>query len=244
MNKNIVIQKIKAIWLSDLEAKIYISCLEIWTSPASSIASNAKVNRVSAYDVLEKLIKRWIVSSSNIKWIKHFTAIDPRVFGEDVQKKTEDFVSALPFMQTLIKKTDIHPTVRFFEWMDWVKLAYKETLKSNNVIYNYANSKNIRDHWPLYDTEYVKKRTEKQIFLKGLAPDDSHWKWVHNHDSDFFRETKLLPEKHFQVENEINIFENKVLIASFDPRPFAIIIESEAVANTQKQIFEVFWNMV
>lgn len=244
MNKNLLIERIKAIWLTDNEAKIYIACLECGTMPASNIALKAKLNRVTTYDTLTKLLHKWLVTTSNLRWIKHYTWISPEIFTEEAVKKAEDFKGSLPFLKSLIKKDDYHPTVRFFEWIDWIKKAYKETLNSSTVIYNYANSKNIRDHWQNYDEEYVEKRKNNKVFLKWLAPDDAQWKKVKEWDKIYYRKTKLLPKKHFQVENEINIFDNKVLIASYEPKPFAIIIESEAVADTQRQIFEVLWWMM
>ena len=244
MNKNIVIERIKSIWLTGKEAKIYIACLECGTSPVSYIADLSKINRVTTYDVLEKLMWKWLVSSTNIKWIKHFRAIEPKMLIDKVQKKTSDLKNTLPFLQSLLRVKENHPTVRYFEWIEWIKQAYKETLSANWEIYNYANSKNIRDHWPEYDEEYVKLRKEKKIFLKWFAHNDAEWKWVQKNDHKYFRKTKLLPKGHFQVENEIKIFDNIVLICSYDPSPFAIIIESEAVSNTQKQIFELIWNTI
>ena len=115
MNKNIVIEKIKAIGLSDNESRVYIACLECGISPVSQIAFKAKINRVSAYDTLEKLMLRGMVSSTNIKRIKNFVAVDPKIFIENMQKKTSGLTSTLPFLQSLIKVKELHPTVRYFE---------------------------------------------------------------------------------------------------------------------------------
>lgn len=244
MNKNIVIEKIKSIGFTSSEACIYIACLECGTNPASIIATKAKLNRVTTYDILDKLLNKWVVTSSNIKWIKCFTAIDPKIFIDDINNKAIEFAKTLPFMQSILKNDDTHPTVRFFKWIDSIKKAYKESLRSKTIIYNYANSKNIRDHWPEYDDEYVIQRMKNKIFLKWITPNDMKWKWVQKHDSDFYRETKLLPKEKFKVENEIKIFDNKMFICSYEPQPFAIIIESEAVANTQRQIFEILWDII
>ena len=244
MNKNIVIQKLENVGLSELESRVYIATLENGTSAASTIASSAKMNRVSCYDILKKLIKRGLVSTSTIRDTKHFTAMDPKLFAEDREKKAEDLKKTIPFLESLMKSSESHPTVRYFEGLKAVKKAYKESLEAKGEILNYANSHNIRDHWPEYDEEYVEKRKEKNIFLRGIALQDEEGKIVKSEDKDYLRETRLISADTFSMENEINIFDDKVIIASYEPRPFAIIIESSAVAETQKHIFEVLWNLV
>jgi hypothetical protein len=55
---------------------------------------------------------------------------------------------------------------------------------------------------------------------------------------------RLIPRKSFStehLENEINIYDHRMMIASFDPHAFAIIIKSSAVYETQKEIFEMMW---
>ncbi len=244
MDKNILIKKIKNVGFTEKEAKVYIAALENGTSVSSEIADSAEMNRITTYGILRKLGKKGAVTSTNIKGVKHFTAIEPEILIDDIQKKASDLSSSLPLFKSIQKSKGTHPVVRFFEGIEGVKKAYKETLYSKTKIYNYANSKNIREHWLNYDEEYVRKRMENKIFLKGLAPDDREGRIVQKEDSEFYRETKLLDKKHFQVENEINIFDSKVLIASYEPEPFAIMIESQAVADTQRQIFEMMWNIV
>jgi len=241
MNKNILIKKIEAIGLTDNEAKLYVATMENGTSPASRISKTAKLNRVTTYDTLNKLLQKGLVSVSNIHGIKHFTALAPELFIEDAKKKAEDLTKTLPFLKTISKTEELHPTVRYFEGLKGIKQAYKETLSSSSEILCYSNPKNIRDHWPEYDDEYVAKRIEKKIFLRDLFYGSAKYT---EEEEDFFRKMKPLPRKHFRIENEINIFDNKVLIVSYEPRPFAIIIESHPVADTQRQIFETLWDLL
>ncbi len=242
MDKNILISKLKAIGFTENEARIYLAALESNESPASHIAESADMNRVSAYSILKKLRRKGVVSVVEKKKTQLFTAVAPEIFVEDVKRKADSLEESLPLLKALMGAEVFHPAVRYFEGIDAVKKAYSMTLDSKTEILNYANSKNIRLHWPEYDSEYVLQRKLHKIFLKGIAPDDAEGRKVKEMDHLYYRETRLLEKKHFKVENEIKIFDDKLFIASFEPVTFAIIIESRPVADTQRQIFEISWS--
>jgi len=244
MSKNILIKKIQAVGYSELEAKVYLATLENGVSPVSEIANKAGINRVSCYDILKKMMQKGLITSAIIKNTKHFRALSPEVFIEDTQQKAEELQKSLNILQSLQSTENIQTSIRNYEGISGIQKAYKETLSSSTEILNFANSQNIRDHWQSYDEDYVKKRVEKKIFLRGIAPGDDFGKFIQNNDKTSYRQTKLIKKESFEVENEINIFDNKVLITSFFPKPFAILIESSAVANTQRQIFSVLWGLI
>jgi sugar-specific transcriptional regulator TrmB len=243
MSSNILLKKIVNLGLTKKEAQVYLATLENGQSPASHIAQQARINRVTTYGILEKLFQKGFVEQHEKNGTRHFQAIDPAVLNENLQQKAEEFAASLPLLKSIMGHPEHRPTVRFFEGIDGIKRAYKETLKSRTEICNYANSRNIRNHWPDYDESYVKKRKVAGVFLRGIFPKDKQGKQVQKTDKDYHRETKLLPADYFNVENEIKIFDGKMLITSFEPHTFAIIIESSAVYETQKQIFEIVWNL-
>lgn len=67
--------------------------------------------------------------------------------------------------------------------------------------------------------------------------------WGREHQKNDRKEnrvTRLVPKDKFPFSNEINIFGNKVMIASFKDQ-IGVIIESADVARTQRAIFELAW---
>ena len=54
--------QLENIGLNGKEARIYLSLLEIGESPVSKVAEHSKINRVTCYDVLDKLIKKSFVT--------------------------------------------------------------------------------------------------------------------------------------------------------------------------------------
>ncbi|MBD3330188.1 hypothetical protein GF354_01500 [Candidatus Peregrinibacteria bacterium] len=236
-----LIEILKNLGLNLKEAKVYLACIENGTAPVSTIASTAKINRVTTYDILDKLKKKGLVSHFTKNKVKYFNGTDPDILLEEFEKRTNDLRTAIPKFKQLTGET-AHPRVRYFEGLEGIKSIYTDTLTAKTEILNYSNSKEIREIWPNYDKEYVAKRAEKRIFLKGICPDDAIGQKVHREDEKYFRRMQLIPESQLNITNEINIYDDKVAIISFKDELIGMIIESTEIANSQRAIFNMCWN--
>lgn len=226
--------------LTEKEAKVYLACLELGPQPVSQIAKKAKINRVTAYDILGKLIKRGMVNFYVKNDLKFFNPTDPELVIKEFKRKTKELEKSLPILKGLYSKTN-HPYLQFFEGIEGIKAIYADTLKSSTEIMNYANSHEIRIHWPNYDKEYVAVRAAKKIMLHGIAPRDEYGETVQKSDQKYFRETRLVPADQFTFTNEINIYDDKVAIISYKEELIGMIIQSPEIANTQRDIFKMAW---
>lgn len=168
--------------------------------------------------------------------------LDPRLLLAREKQQVKELESILPNLKSLTNKTGHRPSVKFFEDLDGVKAIYEDSLSAQTEILNYANSQEIRDHWPNYDEEYVAERAKKKIWLRGIAPDDEGGRQVQSQDSKFYREIRLIDPKKLPFNNEINIYDNKISMVSFVKPIFGIIIESKALVETQRSIFEMAWS--
>lgn len=229
------------IGLSKKEAAIYLANLELGPALASEIAKKSKLNRVTTYDILEKLITEGLVHLKTVKNVKTFTATEPDELRLEVRKHYTDFKEALPELRRIQGKTS-HPHIRYYEGLEAVKKIYTDTLTSKTEILNYANSKSIREFWPNYDKDYVAARVKAQIYLRGIAPLDEYGNKVARQNERMYREIRLVQAGPYSFTNEINIYDDKVGIVSFSKNTImGMIIESEEVANTQRAIFMMAW---
>jgi len=228
--------------LNDKEAKVYLACTEIGTTVVSEIANKAKINRVTAYDILDKLKEKGLVSHFTKKKTKYFTCTDPETLLGTFEKRTNDLRVSLPKFKKLTGEIN-HPRVRYFEGLEGIKAIYADSLTSKTEILNFSNSDEIRKEWPNYDKEYVEKRAKKKIFLRGLCPNDAEGKKVHSQDKKYCREFRLTPAAQFNFTNEINIYDDKVSIISYKDELMGIIMESTEIANSQRAIFNMCWQL-
>ncbi len=220
---------------------MYLANLELGTAPASEISKKCRLNRVTTYDILKKLLKEKLVSVQSAGKTKVFTAIEPDELRQEVRKHYMDFKDILPELRRIQGKTS-HPHIRYYEGLEAVKKIYTDTLTSKTEILNYANSKSIREFWPNYDNDYVKERVKAKIYLRGIAPLDEYGKKVAHQNEKMYREIRLVHAGPYAFANEINIYDDKVGIVSFSKNTImGMLIESEEVANTQRAIFMMAW---
>lgn len=227
--------------LTKKEAQVYLANLELGDSPASDIAIRSHLNRVTCYDILDKLVKRGLISTYTKKKIKYFSATDPDIVRYDFRQKYMNLKAALPDLRRLHGKSS-HPRIRYYEGIEGVKKIYADTLNAKTEILNYADSKSIRKFWPNYDKEYVNERVEKKIYLRGIAPRDEQGEIVAAENKIRLREIRLVEPGEYSFANEINIYDDKVGIVSFGKDELVgMIIESAEVADTQRAIFMMAW---
>ncbi len=236
-----MLQKIlENIGLTEKEAKTYLALVELGQSTASQIAKRAGINRVTTYDIIEKLIPRGFVTKHKVKGKLLFTPVDPEIIALDYRSRARDFRKSLPDFKILRGETP-YPQVQYFEGLKGIKQIYLDTLTSNTEILNYADSRGIRRYWPEHDAEYVAERVERGIYLRGICPDDEIGHKVQNRDWECSREVRLVPKEKYDFTNEINIYDNKVAIISYTDNPVGILIENKSIANTQRSIFRMAW---
>jgi len=240
MNPNTLVKTLQNIGLTEKESKVYLANLEIGTKVVSEIAKKAKINRVTTYDILQKLVEKTLVSQFTKNKLKYFTASDPEEIITDYKNKLNNLENSLPELRRLKGETK-HPKIRYFEGIEGIKKIYADTLSSKTEILNFANSAEIRKHWPEYDEEYVQKRCNKKIYLRGIAPLDKQGEKVRSENKKYNRDIRLIPGEQYTFSNEINIYDDKVAIISFKDELIGTIIESPAIAKTQHAIFNMAW---
>lgn len=242
-----IIHILEAIGFTADQAQLYTRGLQMGTAPASEYAKATDINRITAYNLLEDMVHLGyftMVKKVRAKW---YAPVAPEYIAVEARKNADALERALPELRSLQSAKYRKPRVRFFEGFEGIRHVYADTLTAKTEILNFANSAVVRNHWPAYDDEYVAERVKRGIHLRGIAPDDAAGQRVHGEDKARLREIRLVPAKEFDFTNEINVYDHKVAICSFDSGMkgdrdmFGVIIESKEVAETQRQIFEMAW---
>ncbi|OGJ51249.1 hypothetical protein A2335_00105 [Candidatus Peregrinibacteria bacterium RIFOXYB2_FULL_32_7] len=232
---------LKDIGLNDKEAEIYLSALKLGQAKVSEIAELAKINRVTAYDVLEKLMQKGFVTFISQKNNQTFLATDPEIIIHSFEKKVKKAKAHIPILKKLSKiKNPLR--ISYFEGVDELKNIYFDTLDSTTEILNIINEEAIQPIWPTYETDYVAKRIENKIYLRGIAINSLEGHELKSKDDKFFRKIKLVSKEKFGFSNDIMIYDNKIAILSWLSLG-GVIIDNAEIAKTHRALFEMAWSL-
>lgn len=242
-----IVHILQAVGLDSKQSQLYLSGLQCGSAPASDYAKATGINRITAYNLLEEMVHKGLFTMVRKAKAKWYAPVAPEYVALEARKNAEALERALPELRSLQGAKYRKPRVRFFEGWEGIRHVYEDTLTAGTELLNFANSAVVRQFWPSYDEEYVERRVKLGIRLRGIAPDDASGRRVHGDDESRLREIRLVPVSDFDFRNEINVYDHKVAICSFDSGlrgdrdMFGVIIESKEVAETQRQIFEMAW---
>jgi HTH-type transcriptional regulator, sugar sensing transcriptional regulator len=235
------------IGFSRKESNVYLALLELGPSTASQISRKAGINRTTSYDILESLAYGGLVNPIGEAKIKKYSAENPskvlKFLENKINKFRDQHEKAKQLLPQLLSIYNIKekPKVRFYEGNEGMKEAFEDTLNAKGEILAYAVGEDMfKALSEKYFKSYFKKRVLRGIKVRVIAPDTPESKAVSANDQKEMRESLLVPKDKFYFSIEMNIYNNKIMIASWKEK-FAIIVESEEISSAQKKIFELSW---
>lgn len=110
-----LITSLQTYGFSDKEARIYLTCLELGSSLASTIARRAEINRGTAYSILEDFKRKGIANESIKDELKYFSVLSPELLFKREEERYENMKSKLPDLMAVTSKYGIRPRTQFFE---------------------------------------------------------------------------------------------------------------------------------
>lgn len=239
-------KKLTFIGFTDKEINIYLSLLEIGKGTVAEIARKAGINRPTGYHILGGLESKGLVKVSGKEPKQEFVAESPdkieSLLLERLREDEERLAQArslIPELKSMHNITE-RPKIMFYEGREGLKQVYEDTLTSHEPIRAYATVDDMHKGLPNYFPEYYKRRTKKGIAIRAIIPGTSIGTERKAEDAKEMRDSALVPPDKYYFSPEINIYDNKVMIASWREK-LGIIIESAEIADAMKKIFELAW---
>ena len=128
----------------------------------------------------------------------------------------------------------------FYEGKEGMKKVYEDTLTSHEPIRAYATPDDMHMGLPGYFPDYYKRRVKAGIFIRAICPKTEIGVERKIYDKEEAREVAFIPKDKYYFHPEINIYDNKIMIASWREK-LGIIIESTEIADAMKKIYELAW---
>jgi len=236
-------ETLQQLGMHEKKASVYLACLELGAATAYLIAKKVGLKRPTVYDLADQLMKEGLLHKSMRGQVKYFSAADPEKLIRLLKAKERLASEAMPELQNLYNSPKAKPLIRYFEGEEGIVEMYEDSLRSckkGDEILAYVGEDVLR-HLPTHAADYVRRRIEKGIVLRGIYKNNPALKKYTEKSREQLRVARVLDEKIFPVANETNIYKNKIAIASYGTEMFGMIIESGEIARSQKAIFELAW---
>lgn len=240
------LRNLVALGLTDKEAAMYIAALELGRGTVAEISRKAGVARTNGYNILDALVKRGLARVSGKEPKEEYAAESPdrlasllAALATEASAKAAQAKSIALELKSIQKIAD-RPQVKFYEGTDGLKQVYEDTLTSKETIRAYATVDDMHATLKSYFPKYYARRSGKGIHIRTILPDTPVSVERTRHDKEESRESRLVPHDRFLFHPEINIYDNKTMIASWREE-LGIIIESAEIADAMKKIFELAW---
>lgn len=243
--------------LNKHEASIYKALLELGPASVTQITKKAGLTRTFGYPILEKMSEQGLVlrASGEGKKIK-YTVQHPRRLVQYIQncrnqwdRRLKEVENILPELVSLYRVAE-KPVIRYQEGVAGVKAIYEETLESKEEILSILDI----EGWDVpefrnWGKNYNRQRSLKNIHERILILDTKQGRdWMENYRGSLkYTDYRwiILEQLPFikDLGGEINIFENKVVMALLkQPNLMGVIIESSTLANILKSLFNLAWS--
>lgn len=223
-----------------------MALLELGNATVAQIGRKAGINRTTGYDILDSLSSKGLVNISGKEPRSEYSAEPPEAVIEFLKKeagiaqeriaRAEVFVPQLRSVATMQNR----PRIKFYEGEEGLRHVYEDTLTSQEPIRAYANVDDMHKGLPNYFPGYYRRRAEKNISIRAIVPKTPTGEERGQHDREERREIAFVPPDKYYFSPEINIYDNKVMIASWREK-LGVIIESAEIADAMKKIYELAW---
>lgn len=237
------LKSLQNLGLNPKEQEVYFALLQLEKATANQIAYKSGIKRPTTYDILYRLTQEGFIAQTQEGKKRMFIAHSPEILQELLHEKQRALAKDIPELMSIYNTISKKPKVTYYEGAAALKRVYNDTLrtlKSGDEILAYVTSKTASE-FSDYFSDYVTNRVEKGIRLRGIYNDSPEMRTFLDSNKEQLRTARVLDVKKFPMENEINIYADKVIIGTYTPEPFAIMIESKQIADTQRVIFELAW---
>lgn len=235
-----LIETLQSAGLEEREVRIYLALLELDESTVLPIAQKAGIKRTYAYDILDSLQKKGLVSYVEKNGRRRYVAEDPKKIEELLKTRLQQFKEVLPEINSIYNRDVNKPKIRFFEGPEAVKPLYEELAHCKE----YASLASADHFYDLLGTEYINYLTKNIVKNKTHARELLAHSYVEVHFEKLYtkplQEVRLLPAD-MEIDTDMLLFPGKLVLISYHGTVHAISIEGSSIIDTHQKMFDLLW---
>ncbi|MFA6064651.1 MAG: helix-turn-helix domain-containing protein [archaeon] len=232
------VSTLRALGLSDGEAKLYLALVKLGSAFAGELTTKANINRTNGYDALERLIEKGLVSFIISDGKKLFSPTSPNRLKEILLEKQELLESELPSLEKEFVSSKESEQATVFRGRKGIKSVFEEILRENKPIFAYGAQSLFGDLFPIYQKQWNLRRVSNKVRLNIIYNSTVRQR---KKESLGLIELKYLP-KDYQFPSTTLICGDLTLIVAWEPL-FVFYIRSKEVAKSNMAFFNILWKV-
>jgi sugar-specific transcriptional regulator TrmB len=230
--------------LSPSESRVYLAILKLGQSGISDISIKSGVKRTTIYNHLDELIKKGLIFKTAKKKRIVYCAENPRKILGILESKKVKIEKIIPELESMYSVSFNKPKVSFYEGKEGLRSIYKEVTSTSRNVYSYFSPKSVFSVFSLQENHELLMRLYNNggILHNLVEKSDEAVERLKIREYQSFVKNKVLPDE-LKFQTDLLVFGNKVALISFKNMVGAII-EDEAIANMQKNLFKFIWKSI
>ncbi len=235
------ISTLKAIGLTERQAKVYLACLESGTLSIQELSRKLQIARSSCEATLEQLHKKGFISVYKHKTVRRYSPEDPRNLARLEGEKNRLLQNTLPELLGSYLKNKTIPTVRMYPGKDGMNTVLEEILSEADALCGFGSVDDLYNM--LGDTfpNFTKRRIQKKIPVKIVLKDTLKARQRQRLGSQELREVRLIRDVG-DFTNLLFMWKSKIALFSFGNESIVVVLESKDLAIGQRAMFDFIWN--
>lgn len=243
-------KELQNLGLSEKEAKVYTTALQLGADTVQNISKQAGINRATTYVQIDSLKEKGLMSEFEKGKKTYYVAESPEriknlliAIEKELQLKKNEASSVIPGLLSMFDGMGERPKVRFFEGLESALGMRDEFISTNKskIIYGIVDYDKLFEYYPDQKTSYTNIRVKKKIKTKTFYTSKAPVKDATSKAE--LREAKYISPKNINIGASITLSDNKIAISTYAKRPVSVVIESDVMSQTFISIFEYFWSI-
>lgn len=246
-----MIEELIKLGLSEKEAKVYLTLLELGEETVQSISRKSGVKRATVYVALERLSQLGLVSTVERGKKTLVVAQNPIELNNLLEEEQIQLDNKRKYMADVTNRLlavynarEDKPLVRYFEGRDGLIALerYGHDVPISDETMGISPIDLIEKYFPEQRSLAVKKRVDENMRSR-LIYTHENGEIPENVNQGELREAVYLSKEEFPIDETIRIYPGwGVKIFNFDPNNFfGVVIQSANFAKNMQHFFELAW---
>lgn len=236
-------------------AAVYLVLLELGAGPAGSIAKMSRLPRSTTYLLLDELKKSGLVNEIEGEKKKYFAPVSPERLKDlldekarEVRRTDLDLRTNFAVVETLFENhRSSFPKVHFYEGENGLKTVYLDSLWASEILTIAQGDGEMFDPEaaPGFVKEFIREVTEREILVREIIEETPPALEYAKRYKTKTHEIVMMPKASRGVSSHTvkHIYADKIAYI-FHEHLTAVVIESDALAASERSLFELIWMQV